>query len=154
VGYHGDQSITMWPYRDYVIAAFNGNKPFDQFTLEQLAGDLLPSATREQKIAASYNRLNMMSAEGGGQDKEYLAKYAADRVRATSGAWLGGGRQCRDLFSVSSFASTHSTLDDLEAALRSPVALDLIGRQRLCWSCSTRSSARERAAPGARRRLR
>jgi len=99
VGYHGDQSITMWPYRDYVIAAFNGNKPFDQFTLEQLAGDLLPSATREQKIAASYNRLNMMSAEGGGQDKEYLAKYAADRVRATSGAWLGvtmGCCECHD----------------------------------------------------------
>jgi hypothetical protein len=99
VGYHGDQSITMWPYRDYVIAAFNANKPFDQFTLEQLAGDLLPNATREQKIAASYNRLNMMSAEGGGQDKEYLAKYAADRLRATSGAWLGvtmGCCECHD----------------------------------------------------------
>ncbi|MFO0897254.1 MAG: PSD1 and planctomycete cytochrome C domain-containing protein [Pirellulales bacterium] len=99
VGYHGDQAITMWPYRDYVIVAFNANKRFDQFTLEQLAGDLLTNATREQKIAASYNRLNMMSAEGGGQDKEYLAKYAADRVRATSGAWLGvtmGCCECHD----------------------------------------------------------
>ncbi|RLT16274.1 MAG: DUF1549 domain-containing protein, partial [Planctomycetota bacterium] len=99
VGYHGDQEITMWPYRDWVINAFAANMPFDQFTREQLAGDLLPSATLEQKIAAAYNRLNLMSAEGGGQDKEYLAKYASDRVRATSGAWLGstlGCAECHD----------------------------------------------------------
>ena len=99
VGYHGDQEITMWPYRDWIINAFAANMPFDQFTREQLAGDLLPSATLEQKIAAAYNRLNLMSAEGGGQDKEYLAKYASDRVRATSGAWLGstlGCAECHD----------------------------------------------------------
>lgn len=99
VGFHGDQPINMFAYRDYVIDAFNNNLPFDQFTLEQIAGDLLPEATYMQKIAASYNRLNMMSAEGGGQDKEYLAKYAADRVRATSGAWLAatfGCAECHD----------------------------------------------------------
>jgi hypothetical protein len=99
VGYHGDQEITMWPYRDWVIAAFAANLPFDQFTREQLAGDLLPNASRQNKVAASFNRLNLMSAEGGGQDKEYHAKYAADRVRATSGAWLGstlGCAECHD----------------------------------------------------------
>jgi mono/diheme cytochrome c family protein len=99
VGFHGDQAINMFAYRDYVIDAFNHNLPFDQFTLEQLAGDLLPEASASQKIASAYNRLNMMSAEGGGQDKEYLAKYAADRVRATSGAWLGatfGCAECHD----------------------------------------------------------
>jgi hypothetical protein len=99
VGYHGDQVVQMWPYRDWVIDAFGTNMPFDRFTREQLAGDLLPGATRAQRVAAAYNRLNMMSAEGGGQDKEYHAKYAADRVRATAGAWLGatlGCAECHD----------------------------------------------------------
>ena len=99
VGYHGDQEVTMWPYRDWVLEAFAANMPFDQFTREQLAGDLLPEATRQQRVAAAYNRLNMMSAEGGGQDKEYHAKYASDRVRATSGVWLGstlGCAECHD----------------------------------------------------------
>ena len=99
VGYHGDQVMSVWPYRDYVIKSFNDNTPFDRFTKEQLAGDLLPNAAREQKIASGYNRLGMMSAEGGVQPKEYLAKYASERVRAVSGAWLGltvGCAECHD----------------------------------------------------------
>jgi len=99
VGYHGDQYQSTYPFRDYVIKAFNENKPFDRFTLEQIAGDLLPDATVETRVAAGYNRLNMMSAEGGGQDKEYFAKYASDRVRNTSVAWLGstlGCAECHD----------------------------------------------------------
>ena len=99
VGYHGDQPMSVSPFRDYVIAAFNGNMPFDQFTIEQLAGDLLPEPTQEQQIAAGYNRLGMMSAEGGVQPKEYLAKYIAERVRNVSGAWLGitlGCAECHD----------------------------------------------------------
>ncbi|MDB6028075.1 MAG: hypothetical protein JWM68_4298, partial [Verrucomicrobiales bacterium] len=99
VGYHGDQPVNIWPYRDYVIKSFNSNKPFDQFTIEQLAGDLLPQATLEQKVASGYNRLNMMTGEGGAQDKEYRAKYAADRVRTTSAVWLGstlGCAECHD----------------------------------------------------------
>lgn len=99
VGYHGDQSISVSPYRDYVIDAFNQNMPFDQFTIEQLAGDLLPSPTRNQLIASGYNRLGMMSAEGGVQDREYLAKYMAERVRNASGTWLGltmGCAECHD----------------------------------------------------------
>lgn len=99
VGYHGDQDVSISPYRDYVIAAFNDNLPFDQFTREQLAGDLIPDATDRQRIASGYNRLGMMSAEGGAQPKEYLAKYASDRVRTASTVWLGstlGCAECHD----------------------------------------------------------
>ena len=98
-GYHADIEWKVSPYRDYIIDAFNGNKPFDQFTIEQIAGDLLPEASMEQKIAAGYNRLNMKSTEFGIQDAEYLAKYAADRVRTTATTWLGvtvGCAECHD----------------------------------------------------------
>ena len=99
VGYHGDQNARIFPFRDYVIDSFNANKRFDQFTREQLAGDLMPNATEEQKIATGFLRLNLMTREGGAQDKEYLAKYAGDRVRAIGGAWLGlttGCAECHD----------------------------------------------------------
>lgn len=99
VGYHGDQNARIFPYRDYVIDAFNDNKPFDKFTREQLAGDLLPDAGEEEKIATGFLRLNLMTREGGAQAKEYLAKYAGDRVRAIGGAWLGlttGCAECHD----------------------------------------------------------
>ncbi len=94
VGYHGDQNQNVFPYRDYVIDAFNHNKPFDQFTIEQLAGDLLPNATTEQEVATCFNRLNMMTREGGAQPKEYIAKYQADRVRTVSTTWLGSTMAC------------------------------------------------------------
>jgi len=99
VGYHGDQNQRIFPYRDYIINAFNTNKPFDVFTREQLAGDLLPNPTEEQLVASGYNRLNMMTREGGAQAKEYLAKYGAERVRSVSNAWLGstfGCAECHD----------------------------------------------------------
>lgn len=99
VGFHGDQNQNVWAYRDWVIAAFNDNKPFDQFTLEQLAGDLLPQPTPEQLIATCFNRLNMVTREGGAQPKEYLAKYTADRIRTVGTAWLGstvGCAECHD----------------------------------------------------------
>ena len=99
VGFHGDQNQRIFPYRDYVIESFNENKPFDQFTIEQIAGDLLPDRTDEQLIASGFNRLNMMTREGGAQDKEYLAKYQADRVRTIGMAWLGlttGCAECHD----------------------------------------------------------
>ncbi len=99
VGYHGDQPVSVFPFRDYVIESFNQNKPFDQFTKEQLAGDLMPDATLQQRVASGYNRLGMMSAEGGVQPKEYLAKYIAERVRNLGGTWLGmttGCCECHD----------------------------------------------------------
>jgi hypothetical protein len=98
-GYHGDQHQDVTPYRDYVINAFNDNLPFDRFTAEQLAGDLLPEPTMRQKIASGYNKLLMTTTEGGAQPKEYIAKYAADRVRNASTVWLGstlGCSECHD----------------------------------------------------------
>ena len=98
-GYHADIEWGVSPYRDYVIRAFNENLPFDQFTREQIAGDLIPNATIGQEVAAGFNRLNMKSTEFGIQDKEYLAKYAADRVRTTATTWLGvtlGCSECHD----------------------------------------------------------
>lgn len=98
-GYHSDNHRDVAPYRDYVINAFNNNLPFDQFTIEQLAGDLLPDATNDQKIASGYNRMLQTTQEGGAQPKEYTAKYQADRVRNTATAWLGltmGCCECHD----------------------------------------------------------
>src|SRR5438093_4490909 len=98
-GFHGDNPLPAWPYRDYVLHAFLENRPFDQFTREQIAGDLLPQATVEQRVASAYNRLNRTSAEGGLQAREYLAKYGADRVRTLSAVWLGstlGCAECHD----------------------------------------------------------
>jgi hypothetical protein len=96
VGFHGDQNLSVSPYRDYVINVFNKNMPFDQFTRQQLAGDLLPNPTERDRIASGYNRLGMMSAEGGVQPKEYLAKYIAERVRNASAIWMGATMGCAE----------------------------------------------------------
>ena len=99
IGYHSDTPRNVWPYRDYVIRAFNRNLPFDQFTREQLAGDLLPEATVEQQVASGFNRLLLTTEEGGAQPKDYEARYLTDRVRAVGTVWLGqtlGCAQCHD----------------------------------------------------------
>lgn len=99
IGYHSDTPRNVWPYRDYVIRSFNRNKPFDQFTREQLAGDLLPDSTLEQRVASGFNRLLLTTEEGGAQPKDYEARYLTDRVRAVSAIWLGqtlGCAQCHD----------------------------------------------------------
>ncbi|HTK74085.1 MAG TPA: PSD1 and planctomycete cytochrome C domain-containing protein, partial [Gemmataceae bacterium] len=99
IGYHSDNPRNVWPYRDYVIRAFNANKPFDQFTIEQLAGDLLPGATLEQKVASCFNHLLLTTEEGGAQAKDYEVRMLADRVRAVGTVWLGqtlGCCQCHD----------------------------------------------------------
>jgi hypothetical protein len=94
IGYHSDTPRDITPYRDWVINAFNSNMPFDQFTIEQLAGDLLPNATVQQKVASGYNRLLQTTEEGGAQPKEYLAKYNADRVRNFASVWMAGTMGC------------------------------------------------------------
>jgi len=120
VGFHGDQNQRIFPYRDYVINAFNDNMPFDQFTREQLAGDLLPTPTDQQLVATGFLRLNMMTREGGAQPGEYLAKYRADRVRALGTAWLGSTLGCcechnhkYDPFSARDFYSFGAFFGDL-----------------------------------------
>jgi len=123
VGYHGDQEHHISAYRDYVINAFNKNLPFDQFTREQLAGDLLPDSTVEQKIATGYNRLLQTSHEGGVQAKEYLAIYAADHVRNFSAVWLGGTLGCAqchdhkyDPYTAKDFYSMQAFFADVDEA--------------------------------------
>ena len=88
-GYHIDSHREMWPWRDWVINAFNRNLPYDEFTVKQLAGDLLPNATLDDKIATGFNRNHMINFEGGAIAEEYLTEYVADRVETTSMAFLG-----------------------------------------------------------------
>ncbi len=123
IGYHSDNPMNVSPYRDWVINAFNQNEPFDQFTTEQLAGDLLPDPTLSQKVASAYNRLLQTTEEGGAQPKEYEAKYAADRVRNVSTVWLGatmGCCQCHDHkfdpFSTKDFYSMAAFFADVQEA--------------------------------------
>ncbi len=120
VGYHGDQNQRIFAYRDYGIDAINRNKPFDQFTLEQLAGDLLDDPTPQQLVATGLIRLNMMTREGGAQPAEYLAKYTADRVRMLGTAWLGSTTGCcechnhkYDPFATKDFYSLGAFFDDV-----------------------------------------
>jgi hypothetical protein len=116
IGYHSDNPRNVWQYRDYVIRAFNENMPFDQFTVEQLAGDLLPGSTQQQKVGSCFNRLLLTTEEGGAQAKDYEARMLTDRVRAVSTVWLGqtfGCCQChnhkfdpitaRDFYSMGAF---------------------------------------------------
>ena len=121
VGYHGDQDHNISPYRDYVIQAFNEGLPFDQFTREQLAGDLLDSPRTEQLIATGYNRLLQTSHEGGVQPKEYLAIYAADRVRNLSLVWMAatvGCAQCHnhkfDPYTITDFYALAAFFADVD----------------------------------------
>ncbi len=88
-GYHIDSQRDMWPWRDWVIRAYNSNMPFDRFTVLQLAGDLLPKAGKDEKIATGFNRNHMINFEGGAIPEEYLVEYVADRAETTSNTWMG-----------------------------------------------------------------
>ena len=98
-GYQTDGERSMWRWRDWVIDAFNRNMPFDQFTVEQIAGDMLPNATLDQKIATGFNRNHRGNGEGGIVPEEYAVEYVVDRVDTTSTVWLGltvGCARCHD----------------------------------------------------------
>ena len=98
-GYQTDGERTMWRWRDWVIDAYNANMPFDRFTVEQLAGDMLPGATRDQRLATAFNRNHSQNGEGGIVVDEFLVEYAVDRVETTSTVWLGltlGCARCHD----------------------------------------------------------
>lgn len=88
-GFFRDNTRQIWPWRDWVINAFNRNLPYNQFTIEQLAGDLLPNPTPEQRIATGFNRNHMVSGETGIIDEEYRVEYVADRIETTSTVWMG-----------------------------------------------------------------
>lgn len=96
-GFQQDETRNNWPWRDWVIKAFNENKPFDQFTIEQFAGDLLPNATTEQKLATCFHRNHQTNGEGGRDREESRIDYVIDRVNTTGTVWLGltlGCSQC------------------------------------------------------------
>ncbi len=120
IGYHSDNPREVSMYRDYVIRAFNDNLPFDRFTIEQIAGDLLPDAGWEQLVASGYNMLLQTTEEGGAQPKEYEAKYAADRVRNVSDVWMGVTLACAechhhkyDPFTIEDFYSMAAFFADI-----------------------------------------
>ncbi len=99
IGYHSDNPHNVWPYRDYVIKSFNTNKRFDRFTVEQIAGDLMPDANQETRVGSAFNRLLLSTEEGGAQAKDYEQRMLTDRVRAVGNAWMGqttGCAQCHD----------------------------------------------------------
>jgi hypothetical protein len=99
IGYHSDNPRNIWPYRDYVIQSFNTNKPFDKFTREQIAGDLLPNCGLEQRVGSAFNRLLLSTEEGGAQPKDYEYRMLTDRVRSVGTVWLGqtfGCSACHD----------------------------------------------------------
>jgi hypothetical protein len=152
-GYEKDDRRSIWPYRDWVINAFNRDLPFDQFTIEQLAGDLLPNATTEQKIATGFHRNTMVNTEGGTDDEEFRVAAIVDRVNTTMAVWMGttiGCAQCHnhkfDPFTTNEyyqlFAFFNSTADrgrenapelplpTPEQAARLQVLKDEIGRQQ------------------------
>ncbi|MEM9703959.1 MAG: DUF1549 domain-containing protein, partial [Planctomycetota bacterium] len=91
---HADGPRTMWPWRDWVINAYNANKPFDEFSIEQIAGDLMPDATIEQKIATGFNRNHPTSDEGGAFPEELRVNYVVDRVQTTANVWMGLTMEC------------------------------------------------------------
>ncbi|MBL9116182.1 MAG: PSD1 domain-containing protein [Verrucomicrobiaceae bacterium] len=93
-GYQGDPERTMWPWRDWVVKAINDNMPYDQFTIWQIAGDLLPGATQEQKLASGFNRNHMINGEGGRIAEETRVENVMDRVETTGTVWLGLTLQC------------------------------------------------------------
>ncbi len=124
IGYHSDNPRNVWPYRDWVIKSFNDNKRFDRFTLEQVAGDLLPNANRETRVGSAFNRLVLSTEEGGAQAKDYEARMLTDRVRAIGSAWLGqttGCAQCHDHkfdpFTTKDFYSLGAFFSDIKESV-------------------------------------
>ena len=93
-GYEKDGGRSIWPYRDWVIGAFNRDMPFDRFTIEQIAGDLLPGATLDQRVATGFHRNTMANTEGGIDDEEFRVAAVVDRVNTTMQVWMGTTMAC------------------------------------------------------------
>ena len=139
-GIHFDNFREMWSYRDWVINAFNRNLPFDRFTTEQLAGDLLPNRTLEQQIASGFNRSHITSNEGGLIDEEYLVLYTRDRTETASAVWMGMTANCatchdhkfdplsqREFYELSAFFN-NSTIPAKDGNRRDPPPVVVVPR--------------------------
>jgi hypothetical protein len=128
-GYADDQPRSIWRYRDYVIDAFNRNLPFDQFTVEQLAGDLLPNPTAEQVYATGFHRNTMNNTEGGTDDEEFRSVAVIDRVNTTFAVWMGSSMACAqchthkyDPFTITEYFQLYAILNQTEDADRNDEA--------------------------------
>jgi hypothetical protein len=128
-GYHIDSHRDMWPWRDWVIKAYNSNMPFDRFTILQLAGDLLPNAGREELIPTGFNRNHMINFEGGAIPEEYQVEYVVDRVETTSTAWLGLTMGCARCHSHKYDPITHKEFYQFYAFFNSVSEKGLDGRE-------------------------
>ena len=132
IGYHSDTPRNVWPYRDYVIRSFNQNKPFDRFTLEQVAGDLLPDSDQEAKIGSGFNRLLLTTEEGGAQAKDYQQRMLNDRVRAVGAAWLGQTTGCAQCMTTSSTLSPSATSSPWEHSSPTSMSRISVAARRAC----------------------
>ncbi|HXW04994.1 MAG TPA: DUF1553 domain-containing protein [Vicinamibacterales bacterium] len=128
-GYHIDSLRGMWPWRNWVIGAFNRNLPFDRFVVEQIAGDLLPGATRDQRIASGFNRNHMINFEGGAIADEYQVEYVIDRVEATSTAFMGLTMGCARCHSHKFDPISHKEFYQFYAFFNNVPELGLDGRR-------------------------
>jgi hypothetical protein len=171
-GNHFDNYREMWPYRDWVIAAFQENQRFDQFTIEQIAGDLLPAPTQAQLIATGFHRCNMTTNEGGTIEEENLVGYARDRVETTSWVWLGLTANCavchdhkfdpisqRDFYAMSAYfrnttqPGTDGNVKDSPPVLRLPTAGDRERAGQLPAQIQAATATRDRLQSEARSRF-
>ncbi len=128
-GYHIDSHRDAWPWRDWVIKAFNRNTSYDRFTIEQIAGDLLPDASTDQKIASSFNRNHMINFEGGAIPEEYLNEYVVDRVETTANNWLGMTLGCARCHSHKYDPITHQEFYQFYAFFNNVPEVGLDGRK-------------------------
>jgi mono/diheme cytochrome c family protein len=168
-GLHFDNFRDIWPYRDWIVKAFNRNQPFDQFTIEQLAGDLLPDPTPDQLIATGFHRCNITTNEGGSINEEVLALYARDRVETTSWVWLGLTANCavchdhkfdpvdmKDFYAMSAFFR-NTTQGAMDGNIRdtAPVMVLPKAEDEKRWAAvPAEIAAAQKTADGQRKRLR
>jgi len=164
-GIHFDNFREMWSYRDWLVKAFNANMRFDQFTIESLAGDLLPDATMDQKIASGFNRCNMTTNEGGVIEEEYKVLYARDRTDATAQVWLGLTAGCavchdhkfdpmtqRDFYAFSAFFN-NTTQPIMDGNVKDTPPVIVVPREadRARWTALAEELATAQAQIAARR---
>ena len=153
-GYADDPLRTIWLYRDYVIRSLNANKPFDQFTIEQIAGDLLPNPTEEQLIATAFHRNTLTNSEGGTDDEEFRNVAVVDRVNTTMAVWMGTTMACAQCHNHKYDPISQEEYFRFFAFFNQSEDRRPQGRRRRCCRSTPTSSKQQRAdvAGGARRR--